>query len=134
MRIMDAYSVLEKYDKYDEVELEFKRKTVGYVGAMDLGLKLRIRAEFLDNKCRELKDKRLKLVKQKGKCSDFERIIKEEVSLHSECSFINIYPKKICEPCTFYQNNIKPIDKEIEMLESSAEYFRNKADYDDIWR
>lgn len=101
---------------------------------MDLGLKLRISAEFLDKKWRDLKEKRVQLVNQKGECSDFKRIEQVDKNLHSECSFINSYPKKICEPCKFYQDNIKRIDKEMEELKRSAEYFRKKADYDDIWR
>ncbi|EQK37964.1 hypothetical protein C671_3488 [[Clostridium] bifermentans ATCC 19299] len=124
---MDVYDVLEKYDKYDEVEREFKRRTAKDRGATNLELKFKISSEFLDKKWREFRDKRSELVKGKGKCIEFERVSKIERFLHSECSFINAYPREICEPCSFYQDSIKPIDEAMDELRKASKIFIEKS-------
>lgn len=84
LKTMDVYDILEKYDEFGEVEREFKIKTAKERGATNLELKFKISSEFLDKKWRELRDKRLELVKGKGKCIEFERVSKIERFLHSD--------------------------------------------------
>lgn len=63
-----------------------------------------------------------------------KRVSKNENYAHSECSFINSYPKKICAPCEFYQKNIKRIDESMKELSEASKCFRDEANYDDTWK
>lgn len=134
MNYTEANNLLKKYDIYDETSIEFKAKTARDKGAMNVGLRLRICADFLDKKWRELRDKREIAVKEQGKCCDFERISKDKLYLHSECEFINQYKNDVCEPCEFYQRKIKNIDESMKELSEASEIFRDEANYDDTWK
>ena len=131
---MEANIILKKYDKYDEADKKFKVRTAKDTGAMNVGLRLRVCANFLDKKWIELRDERSKLVSNQGKCCDFERVSKYKNYSHSECSFINLSSTKICEPCQFYQESIKKIDDAMKELNDASKCFIDEANYDDTWR
>lgn len=134
MDIFKADEILKKYDIYCESENEFKIKTAKDRGAVNVGLKLRICANFLDKQWRILRDKRLQLVKDRGICCDIERISLEKKYSHLECHFIFMTSQDICEPCRFYQENIKKINEDMQELVEASACFRKEADYDDTWR
>lgn len=133
MKFLEAIKIYEKYDPNKEAEKEFKRKTIRDTGAVKVELRLRLYSEFLNKKWIELRNNRLELVKKAGKCCDFQRISKVESYLHDECSFINLYPRKICEPCEFYQEKIKPLDISMEELREAGDSLEKEANYDDTW-
>lgn len=134
MNYIEAEDILKKYDLYDQVSKEFKMKTAGDIGSMNVGLRLRICAKFLNKKWRELRDERSILVKKQGKCCDFERVSQTKLYAHSDCEFINMYKNDICEPCKFYQEKIEKIDKSMEELDEASKIFIDEANYDDTWK
>ena len=132
MKFTEAMNIYEKYDSKGIVGMKFKRKTAKDSGAVNVGLRLRMYADFLNHIWIELRNKRIELVKGKGKCCDLTRISAKEQYSHDECSFINIYPKEICKPCDFYIKKIESLDKEMELLLEAQNCLIEKAAYDDI--
>lgn len=136
MTIIEAGEILRKYNLDRDANEEFKLKTRGDRGKLNVGLRLRICAEHMEKKKRELQKEREQIVKGRvEKCPNFEIELRKNPYAHPECSFINmILPKSFCLECDFYIKNVKEIDISIKELSKAAECFRQEADYDDTWQ
>lgn len=74
LKFIEADELLKKYDEDGEADKEFKR-TVKDTETMNVGLRLRVCADFLDKKWGKLRDEREKLVESQGICCDFEKSV-----------------------------------------------------------
>lgn len=136
MKIGEADEILRKYNLDKGANVEFKMKTRNDSGKMNVGLRLRICAEHMEKKKRELQKERERILKGRiEKCPNFEIELENNPYAHPECSFINmIVAKNFCFECAFYIKNVKEIDISIKELSEAAECFRQEAYYDDMWQ
>jgi|GEM_PF-6087814 len=136
MQFIEADDILRKYGLDKEANEEFKIKTLKDTGKMNVGLRLRICAEHLSKKARELREKRKSIVEaNKNKCPNYEIELMKNPYAHDDCSFINmVIPKDFCLKCEFYLKNVKDIDISIKELQVAAKCFVDEANYDDTWQ
>lgn len=135
VKFVEADDVLRKYNLEQDADEEFRRKTKKDTGKMNVGLRLRTCAEYMEKKARELHKKREEIVKQNPeKCPNFETVLKKNPYSHDDCAFINMVPQKFCYNCNFYKNNVKELDDSINELNEAAKIFRDSANYDDTWQ
>lgn len=135
MDFMMANDILKKYELYKVANAEFRRKTLRDTGKMNVGLRLRICADHLSRKARELEKEREKIIKGNNeKCPNFEVALKNNPFAHEDCWFLCMIPENFCYTCQFYIDNIRDIDTSIQELYDAAECFRDEANYDDTWQ
>ena len=102
---------------------------------MNVGLRLRICADHLDRKSRELRDKRSKILKELNHaCPNYEIAKERNRFAHEDCEFNCMVPADFCLNCDFYKANIKKYDDAFPELREAAETYRKAADYDDVWQ
>lgn len=135
MEIVKADEILEKYGLKQAASDEFKVKTRHDTGKMNVGLRLRICADHLDRKSRELRDKRSKILKELNHaCPNYEIAKERNRFAHEDCEFNCMVPADFCLNCDFYKANIKKYDDAFPKLREAAETYRKVADYDDVWQ
>lgn len=136
MQFIEADNILKKYGLDQEANEQFRIKTLKDTGKMNVGLRLRICADHLSEKARELQNKRKSIVEaNKNKCPNYELELQRNPYAHEECSFINmIIPKDFCFKCKFYLEHIREIDISINELRAAAKCFIDEANYDDTWQ
>ena len=136
MKFVEADEILKKYNLEQAAESEFKMKTRNDRGKMNVGLRLRICADYLENKGRELRKERERIVKSKlEECPNYEAELKKNPYAHPECAFINMMrPESFCYECDYYITNIREIDNSIMELFEAAKCFRQEAGHDDVWQ
>lgn len=136
MEILEAENVLKKYGLKEMAHEEFKRRTRNDTGKMNVGLRLRICADYLDKKARELQEERRQILKDKNHvCPNYEYIKKQKnVFAHNDCKFNCMEPYNFCLKCEFYISNIKVYDEAVLEVSNASTVYRKEADYDDTWQ
>lgn len=135
MESKEALEVLKKYSLYDSAEREFRMKTRNETGRKDCALQWRIYADYLSEQAKELRLKKEEMAgKNQKKCPAYEEELKKNPNAHPECSFYIWTHKEFHQNCTYYFENIKKIDDDIDELEQAAECFKKAADHDDSTR
>lgn len=132
MKYKEAEDVLSKYKLNEAASKEFKIKTRKDTGRTNVGLRLRICATCLEGKWVELRDERIKKLKEnKQPCPYVVSKKENDQFVHNGCDFICVGENGFCCKCEFYIKNIKEIEASMEELFEAAKCFRKQADYDD---
>lgn len=132
MNISEAENILEKYGLKKFASDEFKRRTAKETGKMNVGLRLRICAEYLDMKARELREKRSRILRENNhSCPNYELARKKNIFAHEDCEFNCMAPSEFCLDCDFYVSKIQDIDESVREIRDASKVYRDEADYDD---
>lgn len=135
MKFLQADEILHKHDLEKKANEEFEYKTRNDTGKMNVGLRLRICAKYMERKARELVTERERILKENpNKCPKFEINKEKNPFAHEDCWFNGLVTHEYCYDCEFYINNVKEIDDSIQELYEAAKVFTREADYDDVWQ
>lgn len=129
MDVMEAISLLKKYNLYDSAQVECKNKKIS-TAPYDMQGHHDIYCKYLSKKWVELRDKKIKL--QDIKCKYLDIIPSGHKPAHDNCSFAQkILVKGLCsKSCEYYQYEIKPLYDAMNEIREAERVLKDAAQHD----
>lgn len=129
MDVMDAISLLKKYNLYDSAQVECKNKKIS-TAPYDMQGHHDIYCKYLSKKWVEFRDKKIKF--QEIKCKYLDVIPSGHKPAHDKCSFVEVTLfKELCsKSCEYYRDEIKPLYDAMNELREAESVLKDAAQRD----
>lgn len=129
MDVIGVIELLKKYKMFDDAQNECKRRKIDEA-PYDMKGHHEVYCSYLSQKRVELQHKRDDL--RKVKCVEYDNIPDNLKPVHDDCFFVGMCcTKDYCETeCTYYQQNIAPLDQEISEIAEAEKVLKEEGERD----